>query len=167
MCQKPLQQPIWDGKCAKKNLLDQKPWKSQTRSWDFLRLEADKCDISRYKMATTIPRCCLRYSIWSNQDRHMVAMVIIMVLSLKCHRNGGWASPWPEVKLQWHAAACRILQWAGTLQRLWLWNPSQAKAHAIPISKQFPPQKKYRHLHWMTHQRLRIKIKTTVWLLNY
>lgn len=26
--------------------------------------------------------------------------------SKQFHRNRGWASPWPEVNLQWHAAAC-------------------------------------------------------------
>lgn len=34
--------------------------------------------------------------------------------------------PWPEVKLQWHAAACRLHHWASTLLRSTLWKAESA-----------------------------------------
>lgn len=63
------------------------------------------------KLTTTTMTCCLHHSIWWNLAWRMID-TIIKISSLKCHWNGGWASPWPEVKLQWHAATCRNLHWA-------------------------------------------------------
>lgn len=96
-------------------------------------LEADQSDISRYKMATNMRWCCLRYSIWSNQEWNITDTGKIMLLSSKFDWNGGWASPWPEVKLQWHAAACigSTTEPAHCYVRDW----ETSSSHAIPMSK--------------------------------